>query len=223
MNSFAGLIVGLGNPGPKYEHTRHNLGFLFVDSLLAAAERDRRSICALSGGKFHCLLWKVELPDRRTWLVAKPQTFMNLSGESVQPLAAWHRLAPDRIVIVHDELDLPLGRMRCKIGGGNAGHNGLDSITERLGMPDFYRLRLGIGRPPHGGNDTIAWVLGRFNAEEQAVCLKLLPAAVEIVHDFVLDGPAKATRTANSFNAVPAATDPQPPQSGSPASTPSKA
>ena len=202
MSSFAGLIVGLGNPGPKYEHTRHNLGFMFVDSLLAAAGRDGRTASELSGGKFRCLLWKMELPDRRIWLTAKPQTFMNLSGESVQPLAAWHRLPPERIVIAHDELDLPLGRMRFKIGGGNAGHKGLDSITECLGAPDFYRLRLGIGRPPPGNGDALNWVLGRFSAQEQDLCLKVLPAAVEILHSFVLDGPARAIREANNFNAA---------------------
>lgn len=203
MSSFAGLIVGLGNPGPKYEHTRHNLGFQFVDYLLAATERCQRPISELSGGKFHCLLWKAELPDQKTWLMAKPQTFMNLSGESVAPLAAWHRLTPNRIIVAHDELDLPLGRMRFKIGGGNAGHNGLDSITQYLGTPDFYRLRLGIGRPPYGSSDTINWVLGRFNTGEQAVCLKVLHAAGEVLSDFILDGSAKAIRTANSFNAVP--------------------
>jgi len=203
MSSFAGLIVGLGNPGSKYEHTRHNLGALFADHLLAEAERGQRSVSELPGGKFRCLLWKVELHDSRIWLAAKPQTFMNLSGESVQPLAAWHRLAPERILAVHDELDLPLGRMRFKIGGGNAGHKGLDSITKCLGTPDFYRLRLGIGRPPHGSGDAANWVLGRFTAEEQPVCLKVLQAAAEVVGDFVLDDPAKAVRTAGSFNAVP--------------------
>ena len=208
MSTFAGLLVGLGNPGAKYEHTRHNLGFMFVDALLAAAERDRRGVSELSGGKFRCLLWKVGLPDGQTWLVAKPQTFMNLSGESVQPLAAWHRLTPERIVVAHDELDLPPGRMRFKIGGGNAGHNGLASITQRLGTPDFYRLRLGIGRPPQPGGETINWVLGHFNSEERMQYPQVLAAALDVFRDFVVDGPDKAVRSANSFRLpVPAKDD----------------
>jgi PTH1 family peptidyl-tRNA hydrolase len=201
--TFAGLIVGLGNPGPEYANTRHNLGFLFVDALIMAAEREPRPVAALSGGMFRCLLWKTELQDGRMWLAAKPQTFMNASGECVQPLAAWHRLAPDQIVVVHDEMDLPQGRMRFKIGGGNAGHNGLASITQSLGVPDFYRLRLGIGRPPHGG-EAINWVLGRFSADEHALHPKILQAALDVLRDFVLSGPKKAIAAANSFNAMPA-------------------
>ena len=140
--AVAGLIVGLGNPGKQYESTRHNMGFLFVDELL----REAKNVSSMSGDKFRCELWKAALPGSPDqWLIAKPQTFMNLSGECVQPLAAWHRLLPENILVVHDELDIAPGRMKFKKGGGNAGHNGLKSITQRLGTPDFYRLRLGIG------------------------------------------------------------------------------
>ena len=139
--AVAGLIVGLGNPGKQYESTRHNMGFLFVDELL----REAKNVSSMSGDKFRCELWKAALPGSPDqWLIAKPQTFMNLSGECVQPLAAWHRLLPENILVVHDELDIAPGRMKFKKGGGNAGHNGLKSITQRLGTPDFYRLRLGI-------------------------------------------------------------------------------
>lgn len=204
MHTLAGMIVGLGNPGPKYEATRHNFGFLLVDRLIEAAEKDRRAVSEQSGGKFRCLLWKATLPDGRSWLLVKPQTFMNVSGECVQPLAAWHRIAPSHILVAHDELDLPFGRMRFKIGGGNAGHNGLASISQRLGTPDFYRLRLGVGRPPHEGADTVNWVLGRFNLEEQALCPRVLDAAVVVAHTFVTEGAERATRSANSFR-LPAA------------------
>ena len=136
--AVAGLIVGLGNPGKQYESTRHNMGFLFVDELL----REAKNVSSMSGDKFRCELWKAALPGSPDqWLIAKPQTFMNLSGECVQPLAAWHRLLPENILVVHDELDIAPGRMKFKKGGGNAGHNGLKSITQRLGTPDFYRLR----------------------------------------------------------------------------------
>ena len=124
---------------------------------------------------------------------------MNLSGECVQPLAAWHRLLPENILVVHDELDIAPGRMKFKKGGGNAGHNGLKSITQRLGTPDFYRLRLGIGRSPHGGEDTVNWVLGRLSPEAQDAFRKQLPAALEVVRLFVEGNIPAATHAANAF------------------------
>lgn len=199
--NVAGLIVGLGNPGRRYENTRHNMGFLTVDALL----REARGVTALSGSKFRCDLWKAELraPGAAVpWLVAKPVTFMNLSGECVQPLAAWHRIGPDRILVIHDELDLPPGRMKFKKGGGNAGHNGLKSISERLGTPDFYRLRLGIGRSPHGGDDTINWVLGRFSPEEQAAFEQMLPTVLRVLDLFAAGDVEAATREANGYKAA---------------------
>lgn len=214
--SFAGLIVGLGNPGRQYEETRHNLGFLTVDALL----REARAVSPLSGGKFRCELWKAELPPpegagrgRQTsgpafsaspvgvWLLAKPQTFMNLSGESVQPLAAWHRITADRILVVHDEMDLPPGRMKFRKGGGAAGHNGLKSICERLGTADFYRLRLGTGRSPHGGADTVNWVLGRPDTNERAAFERMLPAALQVIFLFAAGDMDAAARQANGYRA----------------------
>lgn len=133
------------------------------------------------------------------WLVAKPETFMNLSGDCVQPLAAWHRITPDRLLVIHDELDLPPGRMKFKKGGGNAGHNGLKSICERLGTPEFYRLRLGIGRSPHGGDDTINRVLGRVSSEEQLVFERMLPTALRVIELFAAGAPDAAMREANGY------------------------
>lgn len=225
--NVAGLIVGLGNPGRRYENTRHNMGFLTVDALL----REARGVTELSGSKFRCDLWKAELsapvaegravregraeragrtegrsgkPSQTSapWLVARPTTFMNLSGECVQPLAAWHRIEPDRILVIHDELDLPPGRMKLKKGGGNAGHNGLKSINERLGTPDFHRLRLGIGRSPHGGDDTINWVLGRFSPEDQAAFERMLPAVLDVLGLFAAGDIEAATREANGYKAA---------------------
>ena len=194
--AVAGLIVGLGNPGKQYESTRHNMGFLFVDELL----REAKNVSSMSGDKFRCELWKAALPGSPDqWLIAKPQTFMNLSGECVQPLAAWHRLLPENILVVHDELDIAPGRMKFKKGGGNAGHNGLKSITQRLGTPDFYRLRLGIGRSPHGGEDTVNWVLGRLSPEAQDAFRKQLPAALEVVRLFAEGNIPAATHAANAF------------------------
>ncbi len=215
--SFAGLIVGLGNPGRQYEETRHNMGFLTIDALL----REARAVSPLSGGKFRCDLWKIDLPPPQaggtgrgrqvarpafsaspdSWLLAKPHTFMNLSGESVQPLAAWHRITADRILVVHDEMDLPPGRMKFRKGGGAAGHNGLKSISERLGTPDFYRLRLGTGRSPHGGADTVNWVLGRPDAEERAAFEQMLPAALQVIFLFAAGDMEAAARQANGYRA----------------------
>ena len=130
---YTGVLVGLGNPGPRYEGTRHNCGFALVSALLELADKEG-GLSSLNGGKFSCELWRVRLSQLNgTWLAAMPQTFMNLSGQCVQPLLAWHKLKPEQLVVAHDELDIPAGELRFKRGGGNAGHNGLKSITELLG------------------------------------------------------------------------------------------
>ncbi|MFT3819614.1 MAG: aminoacyl-tRNA hydrolase [Rubrivivax sp.] len=135
------LIVGLGNPGPEYEATRHNAGFWWVDALAAklgarlAAERS-----------YHGLMARVNLPQGPLWLL-QPMTYMNRSGQSVAALARFYKIAPAEILVVHDELDLPPGQAKLKTGGGSGGHNGLKDIHAQLGTPDFWRLRLGIGHP----------------------------------------------------------------------------
>lgn len=171
---YAGVLVGLGNPGPRYDGTRHNCGFALVSALLELAEREGR-LSGLNGGKFSCELWRLHLPRLGgAWLAAMPQTFMNLSGQCVQPLLAWHKLKPEQLVVAHDELDIPAGELRFKRGGGNAGHNGLKSITELLGTPDFYRLRLGIGRPPtKARSSTGFW--GDLTPKTPGSCAPLCP------------------------------------------------
>ena len=131
------LIVGLGNPGPEYEATRHNVGFWFVDRLASQL----RATLAPQGKFFGRAARTGE-----TWLL-QPTTFMNRSGQAVAALANFYKIAPDEILVIHDELDLPPGGIRLKQGGGNGGHNGLKDIQARLGTPDFWRLRLGIGHP----------------------------------------------------------------------------
>ena len=131
------LIVGLGNPGPEYEATRHNVGFWFVDRL---ASQLRATLAPQS--KFFGRAARTG----ETWLL-QPTTFMNRSGQAVAALANFYKIAPDEILVIHDELDLPPGGIRLKQGGGNGGHNGLKDIQARLGTPDFWRLRLGIGHP----------------------------------------------------------------------------
>ena len=149
------LIVGLGNPGEKYKNTRHNAGFAVLDIIAAA-----------SGAK-----WKAEtkymLAKVGSVLLAKPTTYMNLSGEAVAALMARHKLKPAEILVIHDDLDLPTGALRAKIGGGNAGHNGLKSIDAAIG-PDYARIRIGVSHPRIEGlpMDPADWVLGRVKPSE---------------------------------------------------------
>jgi PTH1 family peptidyl-tRNA hydrolase len=135
------MLVGLGNPGTEYEGTRHNAGFWWVDEaarvLGARLMHDRA---------YHGLVARVNRPDGPVWLI-EPQTYMNLSGKSVAPLARFFKIEPSEILVVHDELDLPPGQMKIKQGGGAAGHNGLKDIHAQLGTADFWRLRIGIGHP----------------------------------------------------------------------------
>ena len=146
------LIVGLGNPGPEYEHTRHNAGFWWVD----AAARQLGASLAFDRS-YHGQVARVNRAEGPVWLL-QPMTFMNLSGKSVAPLARFFKIEPAEILVVHDELDLLPGQMKLKQGGGAAGHNGLKDILAQLGSPDFWRLRIGIGHP--GVRAEVAnWVL----------------------------------------------------------------
>ena len=153
------LVVGLGNPGPRYEGNRHNIGFLVADELAARI-----------GGKFKAHKGGAEvvegrLSGRRVAL-AKPRSFMNLSGGPVAGTARFYKVGLPGLVVVHDELDLPFGTVRLKLGGGENGHNGLRSITKSLGGKDYYRVRFGIGRPP-GRMDPADYVLRDFSGQER--------------------------------------------------------
>ena len=195
--TYDGLIVGLGNPGPKYARTRHNFGFLLADRLVARWAAEPGASCEARGVRAKAEVWDVsENYGARRWLVVKPQTFMNLSGECVQPLAAWHRLLPENILVVHDELDIAPGRMKFKKGGGNAGHNGLKHIAATLGTTNYARLRFGIGNEfPRGGQ--IDFVLGHFEEEDWKTMDERLKTAGEIIKSFCLAG---IDITMNQFN-----------------------
>jgi PTH1 family peptidyl-tRNA hydrolase len=173
------LVVGLGNPGREHEGNRHNVGFMVVDAMRAAEGWPEWR------EKFRGLLTRGELrgeTSRRDVSLLKPQTYMNLSGESVQPAAAFLKVAPARIVVVQDELDLPWKEVRVKVGGGHAGHNGLRSIIQCLGTPDFVRVRVGIGKPPPGFRGSGAdWVLSGFDPAERAELPDVLRAAESAV------------------------------------------
>lgn len=154
------LVVGLGNPGPNYAATRHNLGFMVADLLAARLgskfKTHKKSGCEIVTGRL----------GGRSVVLAKPRSYMNESGRQVAPLAKFYSVPPADIIVIHDDLDLDFGRIRLKLGGGEGGHNGLRSVAAALGTKDFQRVRIGIGRPP-GRKDPAAFVLENFTAAER--------------------------------------------------------
>jgi PTH1 family peptidyl-tRNA hydrolase len=155
------LFVGLGNPGPQYEATRHNAGFWWVDGLA------REWGASLKADKsFHGLVARTTRQGHGVWLL-EPMTFMNLSGRAVAALARFYKIQPDEILVAHDELDLPPGQVKLKYGGGHAGHNGLRDIHAQLGTGDYWRLRLGIGHPGVKA-EVINWVLAKPTPEQRS-------------------------------------------------------
>ncbi|HEC20328.1 MAG TPA: aminoacyl-tRNA hydrolase [Gammaproteobacteria bacterium] len=184
MSSPVQLIVGLGNPGPKYEQTRHNVGFVFVDELARS-----KGASFKPDNKFHGEVCKLSLGGNDVWLL-KPNTFMNLSGKSVAALARFYKIAPETILVVHDELDIPPGQLRLKQGGGHGGHNGLRDIVAQLGSKDFLRLRIGIGHPGQS-RDVSNYVLGKAPRDEQIEIDNAIDEALRTLPQ-ILDGEMQA-------------------------------
>jgi peptidyl-tRNA hydrolase, PTH1 family len=182
------LIVGLGNPGAEYAQTRHNIGFMAVERLAS------RHGISVTTKKFKGLIGNGTIGSHQVTLLL-PQTFMNLSGESVQPAAAFYDVKPDGIIVLHDELDLAFGTLRVKSAGGHAGHNGLRDMIAKLSSPDFARVRLGIGRPVKG--DVTGHVLGRFSKQEDAELDDQLERACDAVEVWLTEGVSVAM---NSYN-----------------------
>jgi PTH1 family peptidyl-tRNA hydrolase len=201
------MLVGLGNPGTEYEGTRHNAGFWWVDEaarvLGARLVHDRA---------YHGLVARVNRPDGPVWLL-EPQTYMNLSGKSVAPLARFFKIEPSQILVVHDELDLAPGQMKIKQGGGVAGHNGLKDIQAQLGTADFWRLRIGIGHP--GDRSEVAnWVLRKPAPDDRDAILKCIAQSIEAL-PLLLDGPME--RAMMKIHAKPPRPKPAPPAPTTPA------
>jgi peptidyl-tRNA hydrolase, PTH1 family len=171
-DGFRGLIVGLGNPGKEFQLTPHNLGFLTLDELLVSHADQWRS---MSSPIAKCNLWRGNVSGVK-WLAAKPLTYMNRSGDVIGPLARWHKLDPEQILIIHDDLDLQPGVVKFKMGGGAAGHKGILSTIEALGTNAFARLRIGIGRP-QAGFDPASYVLRKFSPEQTEIFTKALSLA----------------------------------------------
>lgn len=178
MATDAWLIVGLGNPGAKYETTRHNVGQMALDVLAARVGgrfSQHRSGARVVEGR--------AVPGGPKLILAKPNSFMNLSGGPVSSLAKYFGVPPERIIVLHDELDIPFDTLKLKLGGGHGGHNGLRDIAKALGTPDFLRVRIGVGRPP-GRQDPADFVLSPFSSTERAtlgVTLEEAADATELI------------------------------------------
>ena len=196
------LIVGLGNPGAKYDRTRHNVGFAVIDELarrysLGAGRSERRA-----------LTWDGSIGARRVKL-AKPLTYMNRSGESVRQLADYYDIANDNLLVVHDDLDTPIGALRLRWNGGHGGQNGLRSIVQHLGSTDFARLRFGIGRPP-GRMDPVHYVLQAWRGDEAIRAEELAARAADAIEVWLSDGLERAMTlyNGNASNGGPRAKKP---------------
>lgn len=176
------LIVGLGNPGPRYEATRHNVGQMVIDELAARRSETLRA-------------HKAQARVAETWLrpgsakivLAKPNSFMNVSGGPVSALAQFYGVPPERVIIVHDEIDIPFDTIKLKIGGGHGGHNGVRDVAKALGTAEFARVRVGVGRPP-GRQDAADWVLDPFGSTERPQLPLLVSDAADAVETVVAEG-----------------------------------
>lgn len=183
------LIVGLGNPGREFRETRHNIGFMLLDRLAIKLE-----------AKFTRIQAKALVTDRiyrdRKIVLAKPQSFMNLSGQSVRSLIRFYQIVNENLLIAHDDIDLPLGSIRIRLDGGSAGQKGIKSIIEHLGTDKFTRIRLGIGRPP-GQKQAANYVLQTFSDDDMSIVSDMLSRATAAVLVWVSDGPEAAM---NQYN-----------------------
>jgi len=187
------LVVGLGNPGDKYSSTRHNIGFMVADELA------NRYTGKFSSHKYRALVSEVRLgvgSEAPKLIIIKPSTYMNDSGNAVAPLAKYFNTAPQQIIAIHDELDIPFNTIRVKLGGGDNGHNGLKSLTQSLSTPDYFRIRVGIGRPTTP-QDTADYVLDNFSKAERSVVPDLALRACDAIESLVNKG---LENTQQNFN-----------------------
>lgn len=184
------LVVGLGNPGDKYENTRHNAGFMAIDQL---ADRGDFPVQRL---KFHALTHQATISGQGV-LVMKPTTYMNLSGDAVAEAAAFYKVDPEHILVLCDDVSLPVGKLRIRTSGSAGGHNGLKSIIQRLGTDKFPRVKIGVGGKPHPDYDMADWVLGKFVGPDKTAIDEATLRAAQAVECYLKDGPQKAM---NQFN-----------------------
>lgn len=211
------LIAGLGNPGPEYEQTRHNAGFWWVDE----AARQLGVSLQMERGHFG-LLGRTNVRGQNLWLL-EPQTYMNRSGQAVASVARFFKIAPEEILVVHDELDLPPGEAKLKKRGGHAGHNGLRDIHAQLGSPDYWRLRIGIGHPGNR-NEVANWVLRKPSPDDRIAITQAMDRCLKALPDLIAGEMNKATALIHTSKpprpkppkkpATPAVDAPQVPDTG---------
>jgi len=179
------LVAGLGNPGSKYLFTRHNVGFMVLDNFLAGVGDP------IAKEQFQAVTTKFKM-ENQDIVFAKPQVFMNKSGESVRPILDFYKIDISQLIVVHDDIDQPFGQIKVQKNRGHGGHNGVRSISETLGVQDYIRLKIGVGRPPHPKMDVADYVLSRFSPEEQTRLPEFLNIASDALESLIFDGYEKA-------------------------------
>ena len=190
------LIVGLGNPEPKYDQTRHNIGFAAVDTLARSWQ-----ISLSENRKFQSMFGEGLGPRTNKIRLLKPLTYMNRSGQAIRAAIDWYKLPPESVLVIYDDMDLPLGKMRLRLSGSAGGHNGMKSTISHLSTQNFPRLRIGIGKPQTATTDdstAISHVLGRFSAAETKLMSEILQLVVECVELSIKQGVEKAMNSCNS-------------------------
>lgn len=187
------LIVGLGNPEPKYDKTRHNIGFDAVDELAQVWQMPLKE-----NKRFQGLFAEGVTPGGEKIRLLKPLTYMNRSGQSVRAVVDWYKLQPKSVLVIYDDMDLPIGRLRIRLSGSAGGHNGMKSIIAHLGSQDFPRLRIGIGKSD-GKKETISHVLGKFNPTETQVITEILYISVKAIEFSFKEGIEKSMSRYNGF------------------------
>ena len=184
------LVVCLGNPGKQYENTRHNIGFMTADEL------ERREGVKVNKLKYRALIGEMKIGGERV-LVMKPQTYMNLSGEAVKLAGAFYRIPPERVIVISDDVSLPLGKLRIRANGSAGGHNGLKNIIAHLGTDAFPRIKIGIGAPNHPEHEMVDWVIGNFTPAEKKVVAEAVGRAADAITCLIEKGVSEAQ---NKFN-----------------------
>ena len=184
------LLVCLGNPGKQYENTRHNIGFMTADEI------ERRSGVKINKLRYRALTGEVKLAGERV-LVMKPQTYMNLSGEAVKLAGAFYKIPPERVIVISDDVSLPLGKLRIRANGSAGGHNGLKNIIAHLGTDAFPRIKVGVGAPAHPEHEMVDWVIGNFTPAEKKVVAEAVGKAADAVECLIEKGVSEAQ---NKFN-----------------------
>ena len=192
------VIAGLGNPGAQYANTPHSIGFEVADAIAREIGAEWRASASFKGELATGVFAGQKV------LLLKPMTYMNLSGDSVAPVVRYHNATPADLLVISDDIDLPVGRIRVRVGGSAGGHNGLKSIIERVGTPAFTRLRVGVGRDARDRSEVIGHVLGKFDPASRAVMDQVVPAAVKAAAAIISTTPQAAMNAWNGWSPTPA-------------------